>query len=113
MAISKWLNKPYSLIGGWKNKLVLVLGFGLFTYLFLLLYEPFGAAQIVENQALFLSGFGLSVTLSLSFNYFLLPAMLQNIFDPSKWTIKKELLYLSLSFFLISFFNYFRVAASG
>ena len=106
MSISKWLSKPYPLIQGQKNKLILVLGFGLFTYLFLLLYEPFGAARIVKNQALFLSGFGLSVALSLSFNYFLLPVILQSVFDPSKWTIKKELLYLSFSFFLISFFNY-------
>ncbi|MGB0521496.1 MAG: LytTR family transcriptional regulator DNA-binding domain-containing protein, partial [Flammeovirgaceae bacterium] len=101
-----WLHKPYPLLSSTRSKTLLVCGFSLFTYIFLLIYQPFGAAEISDGQPLFLAGFGLNVLLALSFNYFLLPVLFKSLFNPETWQIKKELIYILWSFLLISTLNY-------
>lgn len=102
-----WLNKPYPLLEKNSNKLLLAFGFAIFTSLFLLIYKPFGAKDITSNQTIFLCGFGFCVFLGLVLNYFLLPKLLLNVFNPEKWQVKKEVIYIIWSFLLISIFNYF------
>ena len=81
MKLHEWLERPYPLIQRIRDKVLLVLGFGLFTYLFLILYQPFGAEQIQNGREIFLLGFGASVTLGLSIMYLLVPIFLPKIFD--------------------------------
>ena len=107
MTFQNWLNKPYPLIERTLNKLLLVLGFGLFTYIFLLIYKPFGAPALGDNQVWVLLGFGVMVSLGLSISYFLLPVVFKSLFDQKNWQIKKEILYICFSFFIISLLNYF------
>ncbi len=103
---SSWLNKPYPLITRTKDKLLLVFGFGVFTALFLILYEPFGAGEVRGNRTLFLAGIGGCVALGLAINYFITPFILKKVFRPERWQIKKEIVYLASSFVIIAFFNY-------
>ena len=112
MPLHKWLNRPYPLIQRTTDKLILVIGFALFTYLFLLLYQPFGASRI-EERDWFLLGFGFSVLIALAFNYFLLPVIFRHWFDPEKWQIKKEIIYISWSFVLIATLNYLHNSTVG
>ena len=107
MIFQNWLNKPYPLIERPINKILLVLGFGLFTYVFLLIYKPFGAPALGENQVWVLLGFGVMVTIGLSISYFLLPVVFKALFDQKNWQIKKEILFICFSFFIISLLNYF------
>ena len=100
-----WLNRPYPLIEQRSSKWLLVLGFALFTYLFLLLYQPFGAAKI-PGKTWYLSGFGLSVFVILAFNYFLLPQMIPSWFKAESWQVKKEIVYVSWCFLGIAVLNY-------
>ena len=106
MKLQEWLNRPYPLIQKKKDKLILILAFGVFTYFFLLLYKPFGAAEIRENRSWFLMGFGLSVSLALTITYGVLPGIFKKIFNPGSWKIKNEVVFLLLNFVLISFFNF-------
>jgi len=85
---------------------LLVGGFSIFTYTFLLIYQPFGAAEIQEGRAFFLLGFALNVLIALSFNYFLLPKMLPKWLNPETWQIKKEIIYEIWSFCLIAILNF-------
>jgi hypothetical protein len=101
-----WLNRPYPLIESNRLKTFLVLGFGLFTYLFLIVYKPFRAVEIGDHQVWFLFGFGISVSIALSITYFIIPNIFKNIFQQEHWQIKKEILYLMLSLAVTSILNY-------
>ena len=106
MGIPHWLNRPYPLVERPQDKARLVLAFALFTYCFLLLYQPFGAAEIRSHRSWFLLGFAASVALVLSFNYFLLPRLFRPLFQADRWQVKKEIFYISWSFCLIAALNY-------
>lgn len=103
--LKTWLERPYPLTEGRTVKWMIILGFSLFTYLFLVLYQPYGAADI-PGKRLFLAGFGLCVFTVLLFNYFLLPQLFPSWFIADKWQIKKEILYLIFSFLGIACLNY-------
>ncbi|MCR9249960.1 MAG: hypothetical protein NXI20_06025 [bacterium] len=106
MNILSWLSKPYPLINRSRDRFLIIILFGLFTFLFLRLYRPFGAEKIDEYTTVFLSGFGLMVSVGLGINYFLIPKLLPQLFDQDKWQVFKEIIYISWSFLLISFFNF-------
>jgi len=106
MQLKKWLLKPYPLLEKTTDKLILISSFALFTYIFLVAYEPFQITEIKENKKVYLLGFGFCVFLGLFINYFLLPKLLPNTFRSENWIIKKEILYVFWSFMLISIFNY-------
>ncbi|MCI4669667.1 MAG: LytTR family transcriptional regulator DNA-binding domain-containing protein [Bacteroidia bacterium] len=106
MSLKQWLNKSYPLIQKPKDKALLLVGFSLFTWVFLLIYQPFGAAEITENRSLFLMGFGLMVAMGLFITYFLVPRWFSRIFDGEKWQIKKEILFILLSLLVIAILNY-------
>ena len=104
--IPQWWARPYPLIESRRDKLLLVLGFGLFTYVFLLIYRPFGAAELGAGGAWFLLGFGGSVSVSLAISYFALPNWLPRWFRQERWQLGKEILFLSFSFLLVATLNY-------
>lgn len=106
MRIQNWLNRPYPLLESWRLKLWMILGFGAFTYLFLLTYQPFRATEIPNHQALFLAGFGAMVMLGLACNYFLLPKIFPSLFVAERWQVKREIAYLAWSFLLIALLNF-------
>ncbi|MEM7108230.1 MAG: LytTR family transcriptional regulator DNA-binding domain-containing protein [Bacteroidota bacterium] len=101
-----WLNKPYPRIESLKWQLILVIGIGVFVSIFLFIYQPYGASEIKENQYLFLAGFGLCVSLVLTFTYLVLPRIFPNFFAQDDWQIRKEVLFLLITFLIISLLNY-------
>jgi hypothetical protein len=84
----------------------MALGFGLFTYLFLLLFQPFGG-QAIQDKVVVLAGFGLSVTGCLTFSYLILPKLVPQWFRPASWQIKNEVLFLVFNLLLTSVANYY------
>lgn len=106
MSLTHWLHRPYPLLTQRRYKFALVFGFSLFTYFFLLLYQPYGAEKLGDQGPVFLLGFGGMVGLGLSINYFLLPSLCKTWFDADEWQVRKELAYLSFSFLLIGTLNY-------
>jgi len=107
MSLITWLKRPYPLIIKTSQKLLLAISFAIFVYGFLLIYQPFGASEVKEYKALFLSGFAACVFTGLVLTYIVLPAILPSVFNPDKWIVKKEILYIFLSFLVIATFNYF------
>ncbi len=96
--ISKnWWNRPYPFLESSQEKWLVVVGFSLFTYVFLLLYRPFGAEQLGPERFWFLLGFAANVFLSLSFSYFFLPRLASASFRPASWVVWKEVGYLSFA----------------
>jgi len=106
MNLKKWLLKPYPLLERTRDKLLLCFGFALFTYIFLITYEPFDIVKIEQNKKIFLLGFGFCVFSGLFINYILLPRAFPILFRSENWVIRKEIIYVTWSFVLISLFNY-------
>ncbi|WP_394748418.1 LytTR family transcriptional regulator DNA-binding domain-containing protein [Spongiimicrobium salis] len=107
MKLLTWLNKPYPLINGTKDKVLLVFSFGLFVAVFLFIFKPFGLQKITDYQLPFILGFGLSVTLALGFCYFIIPNVFRSLFNAERWQIKKEIGFLFLCFIVVAGFNTF------
>lgn len=102
-----WCNKPYFLIDNVRVKLSMVIGVGVFTFLFLLIFQPYGTAVVINTNVLLIAGYGVFVSLSLCISYFLLPVIFPHYFSIRSWTIKKEAIFLLVSFLIISISNYF------
>lgn len=102
-----WCNKPYFLIDNLNVKLSMVLGVGVFTYLFLLVFQPYGINQAIKYNPFLIVGYGVLVSFSLFITYFILPKIFPFFFSVKSWTVKKEALFLLTSFIIISTTNFF------
>jgi K+-transporting ATPase KdpF subunit len=107
MHLFAWLQKPYPMIETISNKLVLALSFGLFIYLFLALFQPFGIQDIASTQPLYIMGFAFVTILFMSINYILFPILFPKWFHKEKWSVNRELLFILFNIFCIAFGNYY------
>ena len=101
----QWLNLPYPLLQSTKYKWLFALLSGIFVYVFLLVFEPYGAGRLTTYKYLFLAGFGISVFFGVCVTYFILPKLFPVFFHPEKWTIAKEILLQFCCILIISAFN--------
>lgn len=98
--------KPYSKIETSKEKILFVLIFGLFIFLFLSLFKPFGLAQLKTETQLFVNlGYGL-VTM---FVLFIFKFLIEPVVINEKWTFGKSILWGLLIASSIGAANYFYI----
>lgn len=107
MQLQNWLNKPYPLISDIKIKILISVAFGLFVFLFLLVFQPFGIPDIDSYKLLILSGYGFVTCFVLFINYLVLPLLFRKYFQEDLWVIKSEILFIMSSVFTISILNYY------
>jgi hypothetical protein len=101
----QWLISPYPLLQKARYKWLFALLSGLFVFVFLIVFEPFGAARSISYKYVFLAGFGVSVFFGVATTYFILPRLFRKFFNPEKWTIVKEILLQFCCILIISAFN--------
>ncbi len=101
----KWLNAPYPLLQKARSKWLFALLSGVFVFVFLIVFQPFGAGQTFSYKYVFLAGFGVSVFLGVAVTYFMLPKLFPEFFCAEKWTIGKEILLQCCCILTISAFN--------
>ncbi len=106
MSIIHWLNKPYPFVTSLKKKLLTSLLFGLFIYIFLLVFQPFGLENIISSKVVYILGFGVITTSVMLVCFIVLPFLFVKIFNPEKWNVGKEILFVILNIILITIFNY-------
>lgn len=83
-------NRPFNAVEPSKGKFVSILLFGLFIFLFLFIFKPFGFHQIKSDQQLLISfGFGLVTTFMLIIFKFLL----EPVVTKGNWTLGKNILW--------------------
>lgn len=104
--IQKLLNKPYPLIDHWMFKTFMVLGVGVFVYLFITVYHPFGTQEIVTANPKFILGYSFFVSFCLSISYFIYPAIFPKWFLPDNWIVKKEIIFLIITYLQVTVVNY-------
>lgn len=89
-----------------KQKVVSILIFGLFIFLFLFFFKPFGMTQLKSLQSLYVSfGFGLVTT----FMLFVFKYLLQPVITKKTWTLGKNILWDLFIASSIGTANYFYV----
>ncbi|NOR87356.1 MAG: hypothetical protein GQ527_07090 [Bacteroidales bacterium] len=106
MSVKNWLNKPYPFIVDLKMQLLVSFGFGLFIYLFLLVFQPFGIENVATNKYIYLIGFGIITLVVMLVFFIILPQFFKRLFDIDQWNIEKEILFILLILFFISLLNY-------
>lgn len=85
------------------KKLVSAIGQGAFISFFLIVFEPFGIAYWLDpNKTSYLIGFGVITTLTSVFLNFVVVPLFPSYFKSSKWTLGREILFISLLLLLIA-----------
>jgi hypothetical protein len=99
-------NRPFKAVEPSKGKFVSILLFGLFIFLFLFIFKPFGLNQLKSDQQLFITfGFGLVTTFMLIiFKYLLEPVVTKG-----NWTLGKNILWDITIASSIGIANYFYI----
>lgn len=96
--------KTYNEIGSKRERFVSILVFGLFIFLFLFIFKPFGLAQLKQGQLFFVTlGFGLVTTFVLIIVKFLI----EPVISTNNWTLWKSLVWNTLITISIGVSNYF------
>lgn len=102
--IKEYLNQPYPVMA---HKWRLIIPISLFIAVFMLIFQPFGLTNFHDSlKSIIFSGYGLVTFLVLSINLFILPYIFKKWFDFNKWTVIKQILWLTWIIFTIGIGNY-------
>jgi hypothetical protein len=102
--IVNWLNRPYPFVAETNIKWALSMMVGLICFLFLAAFRPFGLDQV--DNVTYIAGFGLTAFLSLFLHFFILPSVLPQYFEVNRWSIWKQLVFVSSMILIISVLNF-------
>ena len=80
-------------------------GFGVFVWLFLFVFQPFGLSTYPGSIALFTAGYGAVTTLLMAFLNVALPLVLRRFFDEEQWTVGREVLWTLANVVIIALGN--------
>ena len=105
--IKEYLNRPLPAIESPKIRFLGALFFGVFIFLFLWVFQPFGISKYEDIAMQIGLGYGLVTFFIVLVNLFLLPLVFKSFFNPEKWTIKHDLLISVWNLFTIAAGNYF------
>ena len=103
--IKNLLLQPYPASDGVGAKWRTVAFFGLFVFLFLLVFQPFGLANNIPHKTWIIVGYGLITALSVWLANFALPLLVPGFFRERNWRLWKELVFSLLVMVFIAFFN--------
>ena len=104
--VLRWLNRPFPCLETNISKAGFSFFVGLFVFLFLYLYKPFGISSINESVFLYTLGFGTISTLVVAIIHFFSPKIFKHHFDPNNWTILKNIEFFFLIVVLIAINNW-------
>lgn len=100
------LTKPYPKSKDFKRKLLSAFMFGLFVFLFLLIFQPFGINVWQSSyKVLRLMGYGLITSSVLIANSIIIETIFKSWFKEEKWTVWKEILWTLWTVLLIGTLN--------
>jgi len=99
--------KPFKEVEPSRDKFVSILIFGLFIFLFLFFFKPFGLSQIKPVQQFFVTlGFGLVTT----FMLFIFKYLLEPVVTKNNWTFGKSIIWVILIASSIGVANYLYIS---
>ncbi len=100
-----WLFKPFPFIETRRQAVLINLLVGAFVTVFLYVFQPFGI-DIMPAPLLVSAGYGLIAMCSGYFSRMLLPVIMPGVFNPQKWNVLKNILFIGWILLLIAIFNW-------
>ena len=112
LSVQKILNLPFPFLNQNRDKFFVSVAFGLFIFCFLLLFQPFGIAQIQFYKTLFVLGYG-GITFFIMLLSFHIYPILNTRLDREIWTVKKMFVFILFQFLLIAICNWSYTVSLG
>lgn len=110
---TNWLNKPFLFPSSVIARFLIAFTFGLFVFLFLRIFMPFGLSEITVNKTLFISVYGIATTVFISIWLFIFPLFAPGMFDPKRYTIGRYLFLCLGNTMLVDVFNWIYTRTAG
>lgn len=104
----KWniFREPYPFNESTPKAILSAIFFGLFIFLFLRIFEPFGLNNYHSNlKTIKLLGYGAVTTFTLIANFLIFSKLFPKWFNRESWTVLKNICYTTWMFFCIGFGN--------
>jgi hypothetical protein len=102
----KVIYEPYPFDDSVKRATISAVAFGLFVFIFLRFFQPFGLSNWQSNsKTIQLFGYGLVTTFCLFSNFLVFKTLLPNWYSKKTWTVGKNIVYTLWMFFTIGFGN--------
>ncbi len=105
--LKNYLNKPTAFVESKSTQILMSVFFGLFVFLFLYIFKPFGISDFPETVLIKCLGYGLITLFIMLINSFLLPLVLPKLFDPNTFKVKNNIVISLWFLFSISVANWF------
>ena len=100
------LSQPYPLNTSLKRRLINSFLFGSFVFLFLFIFQPFELSQLPKDILLITFGYGVVCFVIMAILNAVAFLTLPSFFSESKWTIKKQILWIIVNVTFIGLGNY-------
>jgi DNA-binding LytR/AlgR family response regulator len=108
MSLIKKLKQPFPYESSLRYHIGVACFFGIFIFLFILLFKPFGLAEYPNKKLVFISlGYGLVTFLSIIVFNRLFPFLFPKYFNEQCWTTGKQILLILTIIFIVGLGNYF------
>src|SRR4051812_16211519 len=108
------LNRPYPTINDWRKRLRTAFFIGLFIFLFLYLFQPFGLSSYTgADKPLILAGYGLVSFVCCVITMLLIPLFFPRWFREENWKTWKEIVIILVTVILIGAANHLYSYAVG
>lgn len=104
--LRNWLNKPFPFESEARQNLILSFLFGLFIFLFLVIFQPFTVAEDQHSIILTTLGYAIITTSMMIFNFFIPALVVPKIFDPDTSKVKHTLFFSFWHMLTISIANW-------
>jgi hypothetical protein len=108
-----WFKKPFMFPSGVFPRIVIALTFGLFVFLFLRIFLPYGLSEIPVNKTAYISWYGIFTTLVISCWLFIAPLVSPGIYDIKNFTIGKYILLCFGNTLLVNIANWIYTRTAG
>jgi len=99
-------NKPYPPFDDGKKVFLIASVFGIFVFLFLLIFNPFEVTKEIKNPVMYIAGFGIITFAVVLVNFFLIMLIPKSILDRKKWQLKHTFLSSLFNIITITVANY-------
>ena len=107
MSLSKMLKQPFPYEGGTRNHLAIGGFFGLFVFVFLMMFAPFNLDQYPTGKLLGIAlGYGLITAICIFAASEIFPLFIPAFFKESSWTTGRQIIITATIIFIVGLVNY-------
>jgi len=104
--VQKILKRPFPIFETNKEKILLPVALGIFIFVFLSVFQPFGLNKLTENKYLIFMGYGIvSFFVELFFTFGLM-SFFRQFYNPQNWTLGRHLVNVLFFIVLLAIFNW-------